>query len=159
MMFRIGHGFDCHRLVSGRELWLGGVLIPHDKGLSGHSDADVLIHSICDALFGALAEGDTGKHFPDSDEQYRDIDSKLLLRNVAGMMKARGWRLVNLDATLVAEAPKISPYTGAMRQTLAAILETDMAAVSVKATTTEGLGPEGRGEGISAHAVVLIAKG
>jgi len=158
MNFRIGHGFDVHRLVPGRKLWLGGIQIPFVKGLSGHSDADVLIHAVCDALLGAMAMGDIGKHFPDSDESFRDIDSKLLLLKVTEMMRTGGWILGNLDVTLVLEEPKVSEYINDMRNTMAGILDTDIENVSIKATTTETLGPEGRGEGISAHALVLIQK-
>lgn len=158
MDWRIGHGYDLHRLVPGRPLWLGGVLIPYHLGLEGHSDADVLIHAICDALLGALALGDIGRHFPDTDKQYKNIDSKLLLEKVAAMIHEQGWAIQNLDATLVLEAPKVASYIEEMRKLLAAILNTDAGRVSVKATTTEGLGPEGRGECISAHALVLIAR-
>lgn len=158
MIFRIGHGFDMHRLVPDRELWLGGVLIPYEKGLAGHSDADVLTHAICDALLGAMAGGDIGKHFPDSDEAYRNIDSKELLEQVSAMLQSSGWTLANLDATLILEAPRVSDYIHDMRISIAGILETQPGQVSVKATTTEGLGPEGRGEGISAHVVALICK-
>ena len=156
MNFRIGHGFDVHRLVTGRELWLGGVLVPYERGLAGYSDADVLIHAICDALLGAMASGDIGNHFPDTDESFRDIDSKLLLKNVSEIMQEDGWALGNLDSTLIMEEPKLSPYIDDMRAIIADILETDINNISIKATTTEGLGPEGRGESISAHAVVLI---
>lgn len=156
MKYRIGHGFDVHRLVPGRELWLGGVQVPFTRGLTGHSDADVLIHAVCDALLGALAEGDIGQHFPDFDDTYRGIDSKLLLEKVAGIVEARGWILGNLDVTLILEEPRIAPFIPEMRKVLAGILKTEVSNVSVKATTSEGLGPEGRGEGISAHAVVLI---
>lgn len=158
MKFRIGHGYDMHRLVSGRQLWLGGVLIPHDRGLEGHSDADVLIHAICDAMLGAIAAGDIGKLFPDTDKAYKNIDSKILLKKVSDLIDAKGWQLVNLDATLIMEAPKVASYIGEIRSVLAAILHSDIVDISIKATTTEGLGPEGSGESISAHAVVLIGK-
>ena len=158
MKTRIGHGYDVHRLVPGRELWLGGVLIPYKVGLDGYSDADVLIHAICDALLGALALGDIGKHFPDTNTAYKDIDSKILLKKVRGMLNERGWEVINIDATLLLEAPKLAPYIMDMRKTLAGLLQIDVSDVSVKATTTEGLGPEGKGEGISAHAVVLIRR-
>ena len=158
MIFRTGHGFDVHRLVASRELWLGGLKIPSDKGLQGHSDADVLIHAICDALLGAMAAGDIGKHFPDTDDNYINADSKVLLKKVGELMASAGWELSNLDATLVLEAPKIAPYIPEMRNTIASILNVAVEQVSVKATTTEGLGFEGRGEGISAHAVCLIRK-
>ena len=156
MNFRIGHGYDVHRLVPGRDLWLGGVLIPHDKGLEGHSDADVLIHAICDALLGALGAGDIGKLFPDTDQAYKNIESKHLLSKVKELLDSEGWQLANLDSTLILESPRIALHIDQIRNTLAAILNCNVADVSVKATTTEGLGPEGRGEGISAHAVVLI---
>jgi len=158
MNFRIGHGFDVHRLVPGRKLWLGGVQIPFVRGLAGHSDADVLIHAICDALLGAMAEGDIGNHFPDTDESYLDIDSKLLLEKVFEIMLAKGWEIGNLDAMLIMEQPRLSPYIDEMRSIIAAILKTDISHISIKATTSEGLGPEGRGESISAHAVALIVK-
>jgi len=156
MNFRIGHGYDVHRLVPGRDLWLGGVHIPHDKGLEGHSDADVLIHAICDALLGALGAGDIGKLFPDTDQAYKNIESKHLLSKVKELLDSEGWQLANLDSTLILESPRIAPHIDQIRNTLAGILNCNVADVSVKATTTEGLGPEGRGEGISAHAVVLI---
>jgi len=156
MNFRIGHGYDVHRLVPGRDLWLGGVHIPHDKGLEGHSDADVLIHAICDALLGALGAGDIGKLFPDTDQAYKNIESKHLLSKVKELLDSEGWQLANLDSTLILESPRIALHIDQIRNTLAAILNCNVADVSVKATTTEGLGPEGRGEGISAHAVVLI---
>jgi 2-C-methyl-D-erythritol 2,4-cyclodiphosphate synthase len=158
MNFHIGHGYDFHRLAPGRQLYLGGILIPNNKGLSGHSDADVLIHAICDALLGALAAGDIGKLFPDNDEAFKDIDSKVLLEKVNMLLIDGGWQIANLDTTLIMEAPKVAPYIKQMRTALSAILNTDISNVSVKATTTEGMGPEGRGEGISAHAVVLIQK-
>ena len=158
MKFRIGHGYDMHRLVPDRQLWLGGVLIPHDRGLEGHSDADVLIHAICDAMLGAIAGGDIGQLFPDTDNEYENIDSKILLKKVSKLLDSKGWQLVNIDATLIMEAPRVASYIGEIRSILAGILKADIADVSVKATTTEGLGPEGRGEGISAHAVVLVSK-
>jgi len=158
MDFRIGHGFDVHRLVPGRKLWLGGVEIPFIMGLAGHSDADVLIHAICDALLGALALGDIGQHFPDSDEEYRDADSKVLLERVVGLVKAEGWKVVNLDTTMIVEEPKVSDHIPKMRKVLARILDTEIPNISLKATTSETLGPEGRGEGISAHAVVLLSR-
>ncbi len=158
MNFRIGHGFDVHRLVPGRKLWLGGIEVPFIMGLAGHSDADVLIHAICDALLGAMAIGDIGQHFPDADDTYRDIDSKILLKKVTKMMVTEGWCLGNLDATLILEEPKVSKYILKMRSSIAALLKADVNDISIKATTTESLGPEGRGEGISAHAMVLIHK-
>ncbi len=158
MKTRIGHGYDAHRLVPGRELWLGGILIPYELGLDGHSDADVLIHAICDALLGALALGDIGKHFPESNAAYKDIDSKILMKKVKGMLDERGWEILNIDSTLLLEAPKLAPYIRDIRKTLAGLLQIDLSDISVKATTTEGLGFEGRGEGISAHALVLISR-
>jgi 2-C-methyl-D-erythritol 2,4-cyclodiphosphate synthase len=158
MKIRIGHGFDVHRLIPGRELWLGGLQIDYDKGLDGHSDADVLIHAICDALLGALALGDIGTHFPDAEAKYKNIDSKKLLAEVASLLHSKGWKLSNLDATIAAQQPRLSAYIPKMRKLLCEILEVDLDDISIKATTTEKLGPEGRGEGISAHAVVLIVK-
>ncbi len=158
MNFRIGHGYDVHRLVPGRKLWLGGILVPYIMGLAGHSDADVLIHAICDALLGAMASGDIGHHFPDTDESLRDIDSKVLLKKVSEMMHEDGWTLGNLDSTLIMEEPKLSPYIDEMRTIIAGILKADIKKISIKATTSEGMGPEGRGESITAHAVVLIER-
>lgn len=158
MNFRIGHGYDVHRLVPGRKLWLGGISVPHIMGLAGHSDADVLIHAICDALLGAMASGDIGHHFPDTDESFRDIDSKVLLKKVSEMMHEDGWTLGNLDSTLIMEEPKLSPYIDKMRTIIAGILKADIKKISIKATTSEGMGPEGRGESITAHAVVLIER-
>lgn len=157
-MFRIGSGYDVHRLVEGRELWICGVKIPHTHGLLGHSDADVAIHALCDALLGALALGDIGKHFPDSDPRYKGIDSKILLRHVARLIASEGWKPVNVDITVMAEAPKFRPHIDDMRATLAPILGLTPDCVSVKATTTEGLGFTGRREGIAAQATVLITK-
>ncbi len=153
---RIGTGYDVHRLTPGRKLWLGGVEIAHSMGLLGHSDADVLLHAICDALLGAAALGDIGKHFPDKDPQYKDIDSKILLHNCGELLEREGYRIVNIDSTVVAQQPKVGPYIGQMRETIARTLGIDEGQVSVKATTTEHLGFEGREEGISAQAVVLI---
>lgn len=153
---RIGSGFDVHRLVEGRELWLCGVRIPHTHGLLGHSDADVAIHAICDAILGALAIGDIGKHFPDNDPQYKGIDSKILLGHVYKLMTEMGQEIENLDVTVIAEAPKLRPYIDEMRFVIAQILRTPIECVSVKATTTEGLGYTGRKEGIAAQAVVLL---
>lgn len=155
-MTRIGIGYDVHRLVEGRALWLGGVLIPHSLGLDGHSDADVLIHAICDALLGAAALGDIGQHFPDNDNQYKNIDSKILLRRCGELLIERGYRIVNIDSIVCAQRPKLAPYIDSMRNTLAEVLHLPTDRVSVKATTTERLGFEGREEGISAHAAVLI---
>lgn len=155
---RIGIGYDVHQLVPDRKLWLGGVEVPHTLGLLGHSDADVLIHAICDALLGAAALGDIGKHFPDKDPQYKDIDSKILLRRCGELLAAEGYRIENIDSIIVAQRPKVGPYIPQMRQTMADILGLEAGQVSVKATTTERLGFEGREEGISAQAVALINK-
>ncbi len=156
MSLRVGHGYDVHRLVAGRRLVLGGVEIAHDKGLAGHSDADVLLHAICDALLGAAGLGDIGRHFPDSDARYKDIDSRELLRHVARLLRERGMRASNIDATIVAEAPRMAPHAPAMVANIAADLGIGGERVNVKATSTEGLGFTGRGEGIAAHAVCLI---
>ena len=153
---RIGIGYDVHQLTPDRPLWLGGVLIPHHLGLLGHSDADVLIHAICDALLGAAALGDIGKHFPDKDPQYKGIDSKILLRRCGELLKAEGYQIENIDSIIAAQQPKLAPHIPAMRQTIADTLGIDVDQVSVKATTTEHLGFEGREEGISAHAIVLL---
>lgn len=155
---RIGHGYDVHRLIAGRKLILGGVDVPHDVGLLGHSDADVLTHAVMDALLGALALGDIGKHFPDTDARYAGADSIALLRHVAGLITAQGYRLGNLDATLLAQAPKLAPYIGQMRENLAAALSCEVSRVSVKATTEEKLGFTGAKEGIAAHCVCLLEK-
>jgi 2-C-methyl-D-erythritol 2,4-cyclodiphosphate synthase len=156
MVARIGHGYDVHRLIKGRPLVLGGVEIPFSKGLGGHSDADVLLHAVCDALLGSLALGDIGVHFPDSDPQFKDIESLELLRRVVAMVRKGGFRIGNIDVTLVAEQPKIAGQIPQMQENIArtAVIEKDR--VSIKATTTEGLGFTGRGEGIAAHAVVLV---
>ena len=153
---RIGQGFDVHALVTGRKLVLGGVEIAHDKGLLGHSDADVLLHAVCDALLGAAALGDIGKHFPDSDPKYKGIDSRSLLRQVAAMLRDHGRRVVNVDATIIAEAPRMAPHIPKMVANIAADLGMDRRDVNVKATTTEKLGFTGRGEGIAAQAICLI---
>lgn len=153
---RIGQGFDVHPLVEGRKLILGGVEIPYKKGLLGHSDADVLLHAICDALLGAAALGDIGRHFSDTDAQYKDIDSRILLRAVLHRVREAGWRVGNVDATLIAQAPKMAPHIPQMIANIAADLCVEKHAVNVKATTTEGLGYTGRGEGIAAQAVVLL---
>ena len=155
-MTRVGIGYDVHRLTEGRKLWLGGVEVPHTLGLDGHSDADVLIHAICDALLGAAALGDIGKHFPDNDMRYKGIDSKILLQRCGELIHDNGYRIVNIDSIVCAQRPKLSPYIDSMRSTLSAVLSLDTSQVSVKATTTERLGFEGREEGISAQAVVLI---
>lgn len=156
MKIRIGNGFDVHRLVEGRELWLCGVKLEHETGLLGHSDADVAIHALCDALLGALALGDIGKHFPDSDPRYKGIDSKRLLAEVCRLVRERGWEIGNTDLTVMAEAPKLRPHIDRMRQTLADVMGIDVDCVSVKATTTEGLGYTGRREGIAATATALL---
>ena len=153
---RIGHGYDVHRLVEGRKLILGGVEIPFEKGLDGHSDADVLTHAVMDALLGAAALGDIGKHFPDNDVRYLGADSIELLKAVSAVLTEHGWRLGNLDATVIAQRPKLAPYIDAMRARIAAALGADVSAVSVKATTEERLGFTGDGSGIAAHAVCLI---
>ncbi len=153
---RIGHGYDVHRFGAGDEIVLGGVHIPHHRGLEAHSDGDVLIHAICDALLGAIGQGDIGRHFPDTDPANADIDSRLLLRRVVALVHAAGWQLANLDATLVAQAPRMAPHIDAMRSNLAADLAALVSQVNVKATTTEKLGFTGREEGIAAHAVVLL---
>jgi len=155
-MFRIGQGFDVHQLVAGRPCIIGGVHIPHDKGLLGHSDADVLLHAICDAMLGAAALGDIGKHFPDSDARYKGIDSRELLRHVAKLVATHGWAVGNIDATIIAEAPRMAPHVEAMVANIAADVGVPVADINVKATTTEKLGFAGRGEGIAAQAVCLL---
>ena len=155
---RIGHGYDVHRLVKGRRLILGGVDIPYEKGLDGHSDADVLTHAVMDALLGAAALGDIGKLFPDNDDRYLGADSIGLLKTVAAVLTEHGWRLGNLDATVIAQRPKLAPYIDAMRACIAAALGADISAVSVKATTEEHLGFTGDGSGIAAHAVCLLER-
>ena len=155
---RIGHGYDVHRLVYGRKLIMGGVDIPFEKGLEGHSDADVLVHAVMDALLGAAALGDIGKLFPDSDERYLGADSIGLLKTVRTVLEEHGWKLSNLDATVIAQRPKLAPYIDTMRKRIADALETDAENVSVKATTEERLGFTGSGEGIAAHAVCLIER-
>jgi 2-C-methyl-D-erythritol 2,4-cyclodiphosphate synthase len=154
---RIGFGYDVHRFADGRELWLGGIKIMHPQGLAGHSDADVLIHAVCDALLGAAALGDIGKHFPDTDASYKNIDSKILLRETAKLIFSEGYSIQNIDCTLVLQLPRIAPYIEQMRNKLAETMKTETGRISIKATTTEHLGFEGRKEGISAYAVVLLA--
>ncbi|HPF19954.1 MAG TPA: 2-C-methyl-D-erythritol 2,4-cyclodiphosphate synthase [Syntrophomonas sp.] len=156
---RIGSGYDVHRLVEGRRLILGGVEIPFSRGLLGHSDADVLLHAICDALLGAAALGDIGQHFPDTSEEFKDIDSRVLLCRVGNLLRDRGWRIENIDTILIAQAPRLAAYLPAMCRNIAKTLNMESDQVNVKATTTEGLGWEGQGEGIAAQAVVLIDKG
>ncbi|MBB5175009.1 2-C-methyl-D-erythritol 2,4-cyclodiphosphate synthase [Texcoconibacillus texcoconensis] len=153
---RIGQGFDVHQLVEGRPLIIGGVEIPHELGLLGHSDADVLLHTIADACLGAVGEGDIGKHFPDTDPAYKDADSAELLRHVWQLVQQRGYKLGNLDCTLMAQRPKMAPYIDAIRKRIAELLEADVSQVNVKATTTEKLGFTGREEGVAAQAVVLL---
>lgn len=153
---RIGHGYDVHRLTENRRLVLGGVVIPHDKGLLGHSDADVLIHSVMDSILGALALGDIGKFFPDTSDEYKDIDSMKLLSSVYEMMSKRGYKISNIDATVIAQKPKLAPYIDKMRENIASVLHCEIDRVNVKATTEEQLGFTGSEEGISAHAVVLL---
>lgn len=153
---RIGHGFDAHRFVQGRKLILGGVDIPFELGLAGHSDADVLVHALMDALLGALGEGDIGRHFPDTDEQYRGADSFKLLEQVMDLVQAKGMSLVNADITVICQRPKLAPYLATMQSNLAAVCNTTPDRINIKATTTEKMGYTGRGEGIAAHAVVLL---
>lgn len=156
--FRIGSGIDVHRLVPGRPFWLGGILIPHDKGAEGHSDADVLIHAICDALLGAACLGDIGRHFPDTSPEFKGMDSKILLKRVVKMLNERDYKIINVDSTVCLQKPKIAGFTEDMRNTIAAIMNIDSECISVKATTTEKLGYEGREEGITAYAIALIWK-
>jgi 2-C-methyl-D-erythritol 2,4-cyclodiphosphate synthase len=153
---RIGQGFDVHALAAGRRLVIGGVEIPHSKGLAGHSDADVLLHAICDALLGAAALGDIGMHFPDSDPKYHDIDSRELLRSTARRVAGAGFKIVNIDATIIAQAPRMAPHVPRMIGNIASDLGLQPAQVNIKATTTEGLGYAGRGEGIAAQAIALL---
>lgn len=158
MKIRTGFGFDVHRLVEGRELWLGGIRIDHTLGLLGHSDADVLLHAICDALLGAANLRDIGFHFPDTAGEYHNIDSKILLKRTGDLLASKGYTIGNIDSTICAERPKLNPHIPAMQQTIASVLEIDPDDISIKATTTEHLGFTGREEGISAYAVVLITK-
>ena len=158
MKIRVGFGFDVHQLVEGRELWLGGVKLQHKKGLLGHSDADVLIHAICDALLGAANMCDIGYHFPDNASEYKNIDSKLLLKKVVELIAIKGYRVGNIDATVCAERPKLNPHIPVMQQVLAEVMGVGVDDVSIKATTTEKLGFTGREDGISAYATVLIEK-
>ena len=158
MKIRVGFGFDVHQLVSGRELWLGGILLQHEEGLLGHSDADVLVHAICDAILGAANMRDIGYHFPDNAGEYKNIDSKILLAKVIDLIATKGYRVGNIDATICAERPKLKPHIPAMQECLAKVMGIDVDDVSIKATTTEKLGFTGREEGISAYATVLIEK-
>jgi 2-C-methyl-D-erythritol 2,4-cyclodiphosphate synthase len=153
---RIGFGYDVHRFAEGRDLWLGGIKIPHTKGLLGHSDADVVIHALCDALLGAAALGDIGTHFPDTDPKYKGIDSKILLTKTSNLVIAKGFTIQNIDTTIAIQVPKIAPFIDQMRIILSGLLNLSMEQISIKATTTERLGFEGREEGISAYAVVLL---
>ena len=155
---RIGHGYDVHRLVVDRKLIMGGVVIPWEKGLLGHSDADVLLHAIADAILGAIGEGDIGKHFPDTDPAFKGADSMKLLEHVGRLAADRGYILGNLDATIIAQLPKMAPHISKMRENIARVLNAEVGQINVKATTEEGLGFTGTGEGISAHAVVLMIK-
>ena len=157
-MMRIGHGYDVHRLVDDRKLIMGGVEIPWEMGLLGHSDADVLLHAIADALLGALAMGDIGKHFPDSDPAFKGADSMKLVEHVVGLVRQRGYRVGNLDATIIAQRPKMAPHIPAMRENIARVCGVEVERINVKATTEEGLGFTGRAEGIAAHAVVLMER-
>jgi 2-C-methyl-D-erythritol 2,4-cyclodiphosphate synthase len=156
MGLRIGYGIDFHQLVSGRDLFIGGVKIPHDKGALGHSDADVLLHAICDALLGAACLGDIGVHFPDTSAEFKNIDSKILLAKTYELIKEKGYSIINIDSTLCLEAPKIKPYVAQMQQVIAGILSISLNDISIKATTTETMGFVGRKEGLVAHATCLI---
>jgi 2-C-methyl-D-erythritol 2,4-cyclodiphosphate synthase len=156
MSYRIGQGTDFHQLVEGRELWLGGVQVPHSKGALGHSDADVLLHAICDAMLGALALGDIGTHFPDTSPEFKNIDSKILLKRSYELIRSKGYKIVNIDATLCLEKPKIKPYVEEMRKVIASVVEKTTDDVSIKATTTEKMGFVGREEGLMAYASVLL---
>lgn len=157
-MFRIGQGFDVHQLVEGRPLIIGGITIPYEKGLLGHSDADVLLHTVADAVLGAIGAGDIGKHFPDTDPEFKDADSAKLLEHVWSLVKSEGYSLVNADCTIIAQKPKMAPYIDDMRARIAELLEATVEQVNVKATTTEKLGFTGRSEGIAAQAVVLLTR-
>ncbi len=158
MNLRVGQGVDFHRLVEGRDFWLGGILIPHTKGALGHSDADVLLHAICDGLLGAACLGDIGTHFPDTSQEFKNIDSKILLRRTLSLLNEKQYHVVNVDCMLCLQAPKIKPYITQMQQTIADIINVENDCVSIKATTTEGLGFVGREEGVMAYATVLIEK-
>jgi len=158
-MYRIGIGYDVHKLVEGRKCIIGGIEIPYEKGLLGHSDADVLLHAIMDSMLGALSLGDIGKYFPDNDSSYKNIDSRILLEKVYALIKAEGYIINNIDAVVICEQPKLKDHIDQMRSVIAKLLQTDIKNISVKATTTEKLGFEGRGEGIAAQAVVMVSKG
>ncbi|MBS1948057.1 MAG: 2-C-methyl-D-erythritol 2,4-cyclodiphosphate synthase [Bacteroidetes bacterium] len=156
MAYRIGFGVDFHQLTEGRDLWIGGIKIPHHKGALGHSDADVLLHAICDAMLGALSMGDIGAHFPDSDPAFKNIDSKVLLKKTFGMISQKKYSVVNIDSTICLEEPKIKPYSIEMRKAIASIVNISIEEISIKATTTEKMGFTGRGEGLVAYATVLL---
>lgn len=158
MSYRIGSGIDFHQLVEGKDLWIGGVKIPHYKGSLGHSDADVLLHAICDAMLGALCLGDIGVHFPDTNQAYKDIDSKILLKQTFDLISAKGYAVVNIDSTLCLQAPKIAAYVAKMQEAIAQILSIALTDISIKATTTEKMGFAGREEGLVANATVLLKK-
>jgi 2-C-methyl-D-erythritol 2,4-cyclodiphosphate synthase len=161
MQLRIGHGYDAHRFTEpsdNRPLMLGGIEVPHDRGLIAHSDGDALIHALCDALLGAVALGDIGRHFPDTDQAYKNADSAVLLQSVLGLVKNLGWSVVNADMTILAQSPRMAPHINAMRSRLATLLEVEVDAVNVKASTTEGMGFVGRKEGLETHAVVLLSR-
>jgi 2-C-methyl-D-erythritol 2,4-cyclodiphosphate synthase len=161
MQLRIGHGYDAHRFAEpsdNRPLMLGGIEVPHDRGLLAHSDGDALIHALCDALLGAVALGDIGRHFPDTDQAYKNADSTVLLQRVLGLVKNLGWSVVNADMTILAQSPRMAPHINMMRSRLAALLEVELDAVNVKASTTEGMGFVGRKEGLETHAVVLLSR-
>ena len=158
MSYRIGSGIDFHELVAGRDLWIGGIKIPHTKGALGHSDADVLLHAICDALLGALCLGDIGKHFPNTDQSIKDIDSKILLAKTYSLIKEKGYKIINIDSNVCLENPKIMPYANEMQRTIAAIVEISENDIAIKATTTEKMGFAGREEGLFANATVLLQK-
>ncbi len=155
---RIGQGFDVHRLVQGRDLWLGGVKIPFDKGLLGHSDADVLTHAVCDAVLGAAGMGDIGRHFPDTDPKWKGASGEVIATKTSEIIRSKGWRVISIDVVLIAEAPKIASYVDEMRSNIGSWLDVDPAAVGIKGTSTEGLGFTGRGEGIAAMAVALLSR-
>ena len=158
MSYRVGSGVDFHKLAEGRELWIGGIKIPHHKGALGHSDADVLLHAVCDALLGAACLGDIGIHFPDTDRKFKNIDSKILLQNTIALIRKEGYTVVNVDSTVCLQSPKIKPYVGQMQKVMATILGVTEKDVSIKATTTEQMGFVGREEGLMAYAAVLLKK-